>query len=179
MTAEYALDLYAKIRQIRLVGFDVDGVLTDGKLYFDDQGVESKAFNVKDGLGLVHLLNQGIEVAIITGRSSPIVTQRMANLGIKYVYQGQSDKMAALEDILADTHLKPEQVAYLGDDLPDLPLIERVGLGCAVADAVEPLKASADWLSQSPGGHGAARELADLILTVQGSMDEVLACYRS
>ena len=171
--------LKTKVQAIRLVIFDVDGVLTTGAIEYDAQGVESKTFNVKDGLGIVLLGKSGVDVAIITGRTSLVVEHRAQELKIPHLYQGQLNKIAAFETLLKKLNLKPEQVAYLGDDIPDLPLIQRVGFGCAVADATAPVLAAATWISQAAGGQGAARELCELIMSVQGTWNEAIACFHS
>ncbi len=157
--------------QIKLVAFDVDGVLTDGRLILGDQGEEFKSFYTQDGQGLVMLLNAGFELAIITGRQSQIVELRMRELGIKHVYQGCSDKLAVFEKILTDTGLSANQAAYMGDDLPDLPVIKRVGLGITVADAHPFIRQQADLCTQKRGGRGAVREICDLVMDAQGLLE--------
>ncbi len=157
--------------KIKLVAFDVDGVLTDGRLILGDKGEEFKAFYTQDGQGLVMLLNAGFELAIITGRKSKIVAERMAELGIKHVYQGCSDKLIAFEKILAETGLTADQAAYMGDDLPDLPVIKRAGLGITVVDGHKFIQQHADLCTQHGGGRGAVREVCDLILDAQGLLE--------
>ena len=153
--------------RVRLAIFDVDGVLTDGRLFFTDDGREIKAFHVHDGLGLKRLQTADVTVAIITSRESPVVSHRMAELGVDHVYQGQKDKMPVFESLCAALKVEPAAVAYVGDDLPDLPLIERVGLGIAVANAHPAVRDAADWVTATPGGKGAAREVSDLILSTR------------
>lgn len=160
-----------QIKKIKLVAFDVDGVLTDGRLILGDKGEEFKAFYTRDGQGLVMLLNAGFELAIITGRSSPIVAQRMAELGITHVYQGCKDKLAVFEKILQETGLTADQAAYTGDDLPDLPVIKKAGLGMTVADADGYVKQYARLVTSNKGGQGAVREICDLILQQQGLLE--------
>jgi len=163
--------------KIKLVVFDVDGVLTDGRLILGDKGEEFKSFYTQDGQGLVMLLNAGFELAIITGRQSQIVEQRMRELGIKHVYQGCSDKLVAFEKILTDTGLASDQAAYMGDDLPDLPVIKRAGLGITVADAHPFIQQHADLCTQKPGGRGSVREVCDLIMDAHGILDDLYRKY--
>lgn len=153
--------------QVRLCVFDVDGVLTDGKIILGPDNTEFKAFDVKDGQGLV-MLGEIVEVGIITGRQSEIVNNRMAQLGIRHVYQGQKNKLEALHDLLSKLRLSPQQVCYVGDDLPDLPVMALVGLPIAVADAVATVKDGAKFCTSAVGGSGAAREVCELILRAQG-----------
>lgn len=165
----------AAARGIRLAVFDVDGVLTDGKLFYGADGGEYKAFHVRDGLGIKLLQRAGIAVAIITGRISPSVSRRAAELGIDYLIQGREDKLAALHELLA-THFPAwgnalGAVAYMGDDLPDLPAICAVGLGMTVADACPAVLDKAGWRTTRPGGAGAAREAAEFILRAQQRFD--------
>jgi 3-deoxy-D-manno-octulosonate 8-phosphate phosphatase (KDO 8-P phosphatase) len=176
-------DMDASLREraanIRMLVLDVDGVLTDGKLYFDHAGNELKAFNTRDGLGMKALQKSGIEVAVITGRKSEAVTHRMTQLGIKHVYQGREDKIHAFLDLLELTGLDAQQVCFAGDDWIDLPVLLRVGLAVSVADAEERVKQHVHWITQSKGGDGAVRELCNLILAAQDKeqtiLDEILA----
>ncbi len=170
-------DVAARAAKIRLVIFDVDGVLTDGKLVFDDQGREYKSFHCRDGHGLKMLRQTGIEVAVISGRASPAVAARMANLGIQHLFQGQQDKLAAFAALCERLQLAPEQIAYVGDDLPDLPIMQRVGLAIAVSDAHFSVRERAHWCTAHAGGTGAAREVCDLIMEAQGSLDSLIAAY--
>lgn len=156
--------LLALAAGIRLAVFDVDGVLTDGRLWMSSDGAELKAFSVRDGHGIRRLLAAGVEVAIISGRASPAVDRRMAELGVKRVVQGCDDKAAALHLLLADTGFEAGQTAYLGDDLPDLPAMRIAGLPAAVGDALAEVRAASLWTSTLPGGHGAAREFCELLL---------------
>lgn len=165
----------AAARAIRLAVFDVDGVLTDGKLYYGADGSEHKAFHVRDGLGIKLLQRAGIQVAIITGRNSPSVSRRAAELGIDHLLQGREDKLEALRELLT-AHFRTwgddlSAVAYMGDDLPDLPAICAVGLGMTVADACPAVLAKALWCSVRPGGAGAAREAAEFILRARQRFD--------
>lgn len=158
--------------EIRLVICDVDGVLSDGLIYMGNNGEELKAFNVRDGYGIRCLITEGIHVAIITGRQSKLVADRATTLGIEHLYQGQSDKLIAFEEILADLNLQPHQVSYIGDDLIDWPVMAKVGLSVAVADAHPILLQRAQYVTRIAGGRGAVRELCDLILQSQGKLDE-------
>jgi 3-deoxy-D-manno-octulosonate 8-phosphate phosphatase (KDO 8-P phosphatase) len=166
-----------KANNIRLVSFDVDGVLTDGRLFFDDQGQESKGFHARDGLGIKLLRQSGVEVAVISGRRSQSVERRMAALGISLVYQGQDDKLLALDDICQRLGVNHQQIAHVGDDVLDLPVMKRVGLSIAVQDAHDFVKKHADWCTTLPGGYGAAREVCDMIMTAQNSLEAMLAQY--
>lgn len=160
-----------KARQVRLVILDVDGVLTDGGLCFDNQGEEYKTFNSLDGHGVRMLLDCGIEVAVITGRQSGIVEHRMRDLGVRHIYQGSRDKLPAFDRLLADTGLEADQVAYVGDDLPDLPVMRRVGCAIAVQNAHSFVKQHCDWVTTALGGHGAVREISDFLLHAQGLLE--------
>ena len=166
-----------KAANIKLVVFDVDGVFTDGTLYYNDDGLEVKAFNTQDGHGVKMLHQQGIETAIITGRTSNIVKHRAENLGVKRLLQGREDKLEALREILNGSNLQAEEVAYAGDDLPDLPAICYVGLGIAVANAHSFVAKHADWQTTLPGGKGAVREICDFILDAQGLLDAMQSDY--
>ncbi len=158
-------------RQIRLLIVDIDGVLTDGGLSFDSRGEEFKTFNSLDGHGIRMLLESGIEVAVITGRKSGIVSHRMGDLGVRYIYQGYRDKLPAFEQLMRETGLRAEQIAYVGDDLPDLPVMQRVGLAIAVQNAHGFVKQHCDWVTTAPGGRGAVREITDFILQAQALLD--------
>ena len=167
----------AKIRQLKLLILDVDGVLTDGRLFFDNQGNEYKCFHARDGHGLKLLRQTGVEVAVISGRNSATVSLRMKSLGIEHVFQGQEDKRLAFLEILEKLQLSPAQVAHVGDDLLDLPIMTQVGFAIAVQDANFAVKRYADWCTQTPGGQGAVREVCDLIMQVQGCFETVLQAY--
>jgi 3-deoxy-D-manno-octulosonate 8-phosphate phosphatase (KDO 8-P phosphatase) len=170
-------DFNSRAAAIRLVCFDVDGTLTDGRLIFDSQGHESKAFHVHDGQGLRLLEDSGIAVALITARQSRIVQTRGSDLRLKYVYDGVKDKLAVLQSICIQEGLTLNQVAYMGDDYPDLACLQSVGLATCPADAMPAIRNSVHWCSSRPGGSGAARELADLILTVQGKLEALQHRY--
>lgn len=169
--------LRARVAQIRLLIFDVDGVLTDGSLYYGHDGREYKVFHSRDGHGMKMLRQGGVEIGIITARNSPAVAHRMANLGLTHVYQGALEKLPAYEDLLRKLDLRPEQVAYVGDDVVDLPVMTRVGCAIAVADAHPDVVKRAHWRTTAPGGRGAARDACELILRVQGRYDELLQRY--
>jgi len=170
--------LAQRAQRVRLVALDVDGVLTDGRLYFGLRGEALKAFDVRDGLGIKLLRDVGIEVAIVTGRSSRIVAARARDLGIEKVLQGQRDKHACLRRLLADAQVSERQCAYMGDDWPDLPALAAVGLAATVADAPEEIKRQVHWVAPSPGGRGAVRDLAQLLLRAQGHFDRLLRAAR-
>ena len=170
-------DLLKRGKDIKLAIFDVDGVLTDGRLYFLEDGSEFKTFNTLDGQGIKMLMAAGVQTAIISGRKTPVVERRAQNLGIPYLYQGRDDKLVVLDELLGQLNLSYEQVAYLGDDLPDLPVIRRVGLGMAVANAASFVRQHAHGVTQARGGEGAAREFCELILRAQGSLDAAHAAY--
>ncbi|HEK0789293.1 TPA: 3-deoxy-manno-octulosonate-8-phosphatase KdsC [Proteus mirabilis] len=161
-----------KAEKIQLLICDVDGVMSDGLIYMGNNGEELKAFNVRDGYGIRCLLTSGIEVAIITGRQSKLLEDRAKTLGITYLYQGQHNKLLAYQQLLDTLNLKPEQTAYIGDDLIDLPVMEKVGLSVAVADAHPLLTPRANYVTRISGGRGAVRELCDLILLAQGQLEE-------
>jgi 3-deoxy-D-manno-octulosonate 8-phosphate phosphatase (KDO 8-P phosphatase) len=164
-------------RQVRLLIVDIDGVLTDGGLIFDNRGEEYKIFNSLDGHGIRMLLDCGIEVAVITGRKSGIVDHRMGELGVKHIYQGYRDKLAAFEKLLRQTGIEPAQTAYIGDDLPDLPIMRRVGLAIAVNSAHSFVKQHCHWVTEAPGGKGAVREVSDFILDAQSLLDARQSSY--
>ena len=160
-----------KARLVRLLIVDIDGVLTDGGLQFDNRGEEYKTFNSLDGHGIRMLLESGIEVAVITGRQSKIVNHRMGDLGVKHIYQGHRDKRPAFDRLLQDTNSDAAEIAYIGDDLPDLPIMQRVGFAIAVQNAHGFVKQHCDWVTSASGGHGAVREVTDFILHAQGLLE--------
>lgn len=171
------IDLVQRARGVRLLVLDVDGVLTDGKLYFLADGSEAKAFSTLDGQGIKMLMHSGIQVAIITGRTSTIVERRAANLGIEHVVQGREDKRVALDELLSTLQLSYQQVAYLGDDLPDLAPIRCVALGVAVANANSFVRQHAQAITSLRGGEGAAREFCEFIMAAQGSLSAAQNAY--
>ena len=165
-------DLHARARRVRIACFDVDGVLTDGRLWINEQGMELKGFHVHDGLGLKRLREQGVEVALISARRSECVSQRARELGIQLLFQGQADKLVCFEQLLVGLQLQADQAAYAGDDLPDLPVLQRAGLAIAVANAVTAVKSAAHWITEHAGGNGAVREVCELILSAQGPVPQ-------
>ena len=171
--------LKERASNIRMLVLDVDGVLTDGKLYFDHAGNEMKAFNTRDGMGMKSLQRAGIEVAIITGRTSQAVAHRMDQLGIQHVYQGREDKLDAFLNLLEITGLDAQHICFAGDDWIDLPVLLRAGLAVSVADAEDRVKQQAHWITRRNGGDGAVREICNLILAAQEKdqviLDEILA----
>lgn len=167
------------IKQLKLLILDVDGVLTDGRLFFDHEGREYKSFHARDGHGIKLLRNSGVEIAVISGRKSDAVNLRMNALGIELVYQGFENKLKALDALLEKTAISPEQTAHVGDDLLDLPIMQRVGFAIAVNDANFAVKQHADWCTLAPGGQGAVREVCDLIMQTQGTFEAVLQGYLS
>jgi 3-deoxy-D-manno-octulosonate 8-phosphate phosphatase (KDO 8-P phosphatase) len=156
-----------RARDVRLLVLDVDGVLTDGRLYFSARGEELKVFHVRDGAGIVQLLKSGVQVAVISGRDSRAVEKRAAELGITWLRQGVSDKLSVLNDLLAMLNLGPQAVACVGDDSPDIPLLNAARLAIAVADAHPDVRSRAHYVTASPGGRGAVREVCDLIVKSQ------------
>ncbi len=160
-------DIAARAADIRLLVLDVDGVLTDGRLYFTARGEETKCFHVRDGAGIVALIRAGIQVAVISGRDSPAVAKRAAELGIEFVRQGVSDKLAVLKELLAHLHLDAQSIACMGDDSPDIPIMRIARLAIAVADGHASAKACAHLVTTMSGGLGAVREACDVILAAQ------------
>jgi YrbI family 3-deoxy-D-manno-octulosonate 8-phosphate phosphatase len=157
---------------------DVDGVLTDGRIILDNEGRETKQFCVRDGLGAKLWAAAGHRLGIVTARSSHVVERRAAEMGVDLVRQGVESKLPAAREIIASLNLTPEEVAYLGDDLPDLPVVMHVGLGVAVADACQPLLDAADHTTTAPGGGGALRELVETLLHHQGRLKDLVEEYR-
>jgi 3-deoxy-D-manno-octulosonate 8-phosphate phosphatase (KDO 8-P phosphatase) len=159
--------LIERANDVRLLVLDVDGVLTDGRLYFTARGEETKCFHVRDGAGIVQLLRGGLQVAVISGRDSRAVDRRMSELGVTWIRQGVEDKLTALRELLDILGLTPQSVACMGDDLPDLPLLEAARLAVTVADGHPSVKSRAHFITQATGGQGAVREVCDLILEAQ------------
>jgi len=170
-------DIRDKAAAIRLVVFDVDGVLTDGSIFIGDDGQEYKAFHSKDGHGMAMLQHSGVQIAIITGRTSNVVRIRMESLGIQHVYQGRREKLPAYQELKQASGLDDTAIAYVGDDVVDLPVMTRVGLAIAVQDAHSLTKQHAHWITPSGGGRGAAREVTELIMDAQGTLQPALASY--
>jgi 3-deoxy-D-manno-octulosonate 8-phosphate phosphatase (KDO 8-P phosphatase) len=161
------IDLEARAATIRLLVLDVDGVLTDGRLYFSSRGEEMKSFHVRDGAGIVALLRADVRIAVISGREFKAVDHRMHELGVTLVRQGVKDKLLALEQILESCSVTLNEVACVGDDTPDVPLLSAARLGIAVADAHPAAKKAAHWITNAPGGCGAVREVCDLLLSAR------------
>lgn len=175
--SSYDPQLLERARRVKLLALDVDGVLTDGRLYFDNQGNEMKAFSTRDGLGMKAVQGIGITLAVITGRASRIVAERAANLGIEHVYQGEDDKLTAYHDLLKKTGFEDQQVCYAGDDWIDLPVLLRAGLAVSVPDAGEDIKQHCHWITPQRGGEGAVRNLCELLLEAQGAKAALLANF--
>ncbi len=171
------MKLEQRIAPIQLILCDVDGVLTDGGICFDNQGIETKTFHVRDGLGIKLWQKFGGKFGLLTARSSHIVQVRADELGVDLIRQGFSDKLSVARQIMRELGLEPSQVCYVGDDLPDLRLIAEVGLGVAVADAVGEVRSVAHHITQTAGGAGAVRELVELILKTRNQWDEVVREY--
>lgn len=169
---ELPADLVAKFQSTKLLVCDVDGVFSDGRIYLGNAGEELKAFHTKDGFGVKALVASGVPVAVITGRKSHIVESRMTALNVAPIVQGQEDKLPALKSIAENANLSLEQIAFIGDDLPDLPCIQQVGLGLTVADAHPQVQENADYITRMNGGFGAVREICDLIMQCQGNLDK-------
>ncbi len=168
-----------RLEKIRLLLLDVDGVMTDGRIVYNNQGVETKAFDVKDGHGLKMLQRAGIQIGIITGRQSEVVAFRAAELGIDILYQGVKNKLVPYQEILAQQGLKDEEVAYVGDDVIDLPILRRVGFAATVADAVDDVMPYVHFVTRRAGGRGAVREVCDLLLKETGRWDSLADRYFS
>jgi 3-deoxy-D-manno-octulosonate 8-phosphate phosphatase (KDO 8-P phosphatase) len=170
-------ELKDRARAVRLLVLDVDGVLTDGTLYYSANGEELKAFNIQDGLGIKMLQAAGLEVAIISGRGCAALEVRAQNLGIRHLYQAVEHKLAAFEELLRRLRLTPGQAACMGDDLPDLALLGHCGLAVTVAEAPDAVRARAHYVTRRPGGRGAVREACELILEAQDRLQAQLAKY--
>ena len=168
------MSLNAKVSSVRLLLFDVDGVLTDGQVLLHADGSESKQFNVRDGTGIVWAQRAGLMIGLLSARSSPATSQRATQLAISIVVQGTINKLSAYEEILHEHGLADTEVAFMGDDLLDLPVLTRVGLSAAPADAVPEVRARVDWVSQAPAGRGAVRELVEMVLRAQGKWESVV-----
>ena len=166
-----------RARLTRLIGFDVDGVMTDGGLYFSDSGEEFKRFNSLDGHGLKMLRASGVEIAIITGRTSRCVEARALNLGIAHVYQGVENKLEAMVDLLNKLKLSRDAAAYMGDDIVDLTVMRHVGLAISVPESPQLVREHSAYVTQRNGGHGAVREACEMIMSAQGTLDAQLAPY--
>jgi 3-deoxy-D-manno-octulosonate 8-phosphate phosphatase (KDO 8-P phosphatase) len=174
---EFSPENVARARRLRLLLFDVDGVLTDGRLLVDSDGREAKLYHIRDGTGLVWARRAGLLTGILSARSSASTAARATQLGISIVRQGADDKLSAYLDILEEHRLTDEDVCYMGDDVLDLPVLRRVGLAAAPSDAVPDVTALVHWISQRRGGEGAAREIIEHVLRAQGRWDELMARY--
>jgi len=172
---DYPPDVYQRAQVIRLLILDVDGVLTDGRLYFGPKGETLKVFHVRDGHGIKMAQRAGIEVAFVSGRRSDAAYHRAKELGIIRFHEGVRDKVAVMEEIMAAMQIEASQVAAVGDDLVDLPLMARAGLAVAVADAVPEVLAAAHWVTALPGGRGAVREVCDLLLKARGKWEGIVS----
>jgi len=167
----------ARAKLIKLLICDVDGVMTDGRLFFDDNGVEYKAFYSRDGLGIKMLQHSGIPLAVITARTSDVVKHRMINLNIDLVFQGQHNKVQAFESLCRQLQLEAEEIAYIGDDLIDLPVMNKAGLSIAVADAHDIVKEKAHWITRHNGGQGAVRDACELLMEAHGSLEKQFSLF--
>jgi len=170
-------DLYERARKIRVAVFDVDGVLTDGALYYADSGAEMKAFSVHDGHGIRMLGESGVAAAIISSRSSGALESRARNLGIQLLYQGAADKLAAFTDLLGRCGVGAEACVYVGDDLVDVPVLRRCGFACSPREAPEQVRQCAHYICSAPAGGGAVRELCEFIMRAQGTLERQLREY--
>jgi 3-deoxy-D-manno-octulosonate 8-phosphate phosphatase (KDO 8-P phosphatase) len=171
------MSLQSKAAATRLILFDVDGVLTDGRVIVHSDGTESKSFAIRDGIAVVWAQQSQVKVGLLSARYSPTTQHRAAQLGIALVYQGVSNKVEAYERILDAEHLSDQDVAYMADDIVDLAVLGRVGFSCAPADAVPEVRSRVDWVSRFNGGDGAVRELVELVLRAQGTWDAVVSSY--
>ena len=169
--------LTSRAKLIRLIAFDVDGIMTDGGLYYSDSGEEFKRFNSQDGHGLKMLRASGVEIALITGRTSRCVAARAKNLGIAHVYQGVENKLEVMAGLLDKLKLPRDAAAFMGDDVVDLPVMLRVGLAISVPDAPQVVRDRAHYVTRRDGGHGAVREACELLMSAQGTLDAQLAPY--
>lgn len=170
-------DAFERAKKIRLLAFDVDGVLTDGRIYISDKGEECKAYNIRDGLGMKLLQECGIKLALISGRTSRSVEARAQDIGIALLYQGVDDKVAVLEALMQELDLRAEQCGFMGDDLVDLPAMRRAGFSLSVADAPAFVRERAHYVTRSTGGHGAVREACEFIMQAQGVLEQKMARY--
>jgi 3-deoxy-D-manno-octulosonate 8-phosphate phosphatase (KDO 8-P phosphatase) len=166
-----------RARRLKIMIFDVDGVLTDGRLYLSGNGDEMKAFNTRDGQGIKLLRETGVAVAILTARRSQVVERRAQELGIELLRQGASDKAAAFLEILAAQNVDAAQAGYMGDDLADLPVLRRCGFAATVASAPEVVRRHAHYVAGAAGGHGAAREVCEFVMTAQGTLENAISVY--
>lgn len=166
-----------KLKKIKMLILDVDGVMTDGGIIMDKDGCEMKQFNVRDGHGLVMIQRHGLKVAILTGRTSPVVERRARDLKIEEIYQGALNKKEVFMQMLAKNNLTPDAVAYMGDDIVDIPVLKMVGFAATVADGVDLVKKTVDYITKSKGGQGAVREVCEMLLMAQGYWSQVADRY--
>jgi len=167
-----------KLKKIKLLILDVDGVMTDGRIIIDEKGKEYRSFNVKDGFGIVAMIKSGLKVAIITSKESKVTEKRAKKLNIELIYQGTLNKKKAYDDIKDRLALRDEDICYIGDDMVDIPPMEKAGLKVAVADAADDVKKIADYITKKDGGKGAIREIAEMILKSQGKWEKILEFLR-
>lgn len=172
-----AMSVTERARKVRVAAFDVDGILTDGRLYYTDGGEEIKAFNVQDGHGIKMLRESGVAVAIITSRTSRVVENRMRDLGIEFLFQGAANKLHTLNEFLQRLNIDIQAASYMGDDVIDLPVLRRCGLAASVPEAPAIVRKHAHYVTRVPGGRGAVREFAELVMQAQGTLDARLAEY--
>jgi 3-deoxy-D-manno-octulosonate 8-phosphate phosphatase (KDO 8-P phosphatase) len=177
MTIELSNEVLTRARNIKLIIFDVDGVLTDGGLTIGDDGQEYKTFNTQDGLGMKLLKNSGVQMAIITGRTSNVVKQRAESTGVTHFYQGVDDKLVAYKDLIQKLNLQPEQTAFMGDDVVDMPPMLRCGLSVAVPAAPKSVLERAHYITTKEGGKGAVREVCELIMQAQNTLEAQMAPF--
>lgn len=170
-------DIFSKAKNVQLLALDVDGILSDGKIIYDANGVETKSFYVQDGVGIKALQKFGVDVAIITGRNSPMVAKRAEELGIKHIIQGRDDKITALTELSEMLNISLEQCAYMGDDLPDIKALQMAGFSASVPNAHSEVIKYVDTVTTRYGGRGAVREVADIILKARGDYDGFIAQY--
>jgi 3-deoxy-D-manno-octulosonate 8-phosphate phosphatase (KDO 8-P phosphatase) len=166
-----------RARNIELILSDVDGVLTDGGIVYDNQGIESKTFHVRDGLGIRLWQRAGYKFGILTARTSHIVKLRAGELNVEFVRQGFEDKLPAAHEIIKEAGLEPAQVCFIGDDLADLPVLRHVGLAATVADGVSEVRAAAQYVTKLPGGQGAVREVIEMLLKAKNRWDDIIRRY--
>lgn len=177
MSIQHSEAIYQKAAKIKLFAMDVDGILSDGQIIYDANGVETKAFFVQDGLGLQLLRQAGVTLAIITGRTSPMVERRAKELGVAHLIQGRDDKFVALQTLADKLGLSLSECAYMGDDLPDLKAVREAGFGVSVPNGCVQTQAVADFVTTKTGGRGAVREICELILQAQGKFDDLVATF--
>lgn len=175
--ARLTQEVRERIEGVKILILDVDGVLTDGRLFYHDDGTETKAFDVRDGHGIKMIQRAGVEVALISGRATPSVEKRARDLGIAAVFQNIKDKVPVFESILEERGLSPEEAAFVGDDVVDIPVMSRVGFSVAVAGGSEHVVPAAHYVTLAPGGRGAVREVTELIIAVQGKWEDILGRY--